>query len=94
MNKEQLARRLEIEGFIKAFYVLDGPPDWDGFHLHSLGARWLVDYYDHGQRQAIGDYATEHEACECLYRELAADPGARWPRSGKPEDPTQDEPRR
>ncbi len=74
MNREELARRLDSEGFRRDAYRLDGSsPPFDGLVLTEVHGKWKVEYFDErGGQTPYGVFDTESSACHRLYELLAA----------------------
>jgi len=81
MNIDELAERLNEEGFNSQFYCIG--PGWrrlgDGFALERVGGSFEWFYVERGQRgQAEKVFAAEEEACEFVYEVLSKD---KWAQS-------------
>lgn len=79
MNRQELAKRLQNEGFRSDLYSLDGelPSLLEGFILNKTGGRWIIEYYERGMRRMLGEYPTEEDACDSFYQTLNDDPTMR-----------------
>ncbi len=81
MNTEELAKRLDEEGFNSDFYCIG--PGWqrlgNGFALDKVGDSFEWFYVERGQRgQAERVFASEEEACQFVYEALSKD---KWAQS-------------
>ncbi|HEV3468921.1 MAG TPA: hypothetical protein VG148_06340 [Pyrinomonadaceae bacterium] len=81
MNTDELARRLEEEGFNSLFYCIG--PGWrrlaDGYALDRAGDSFEWFYVERGQKgRAERVFTSEEEACRFAYEALSRD---KWARS-------------
>jgi len=70
MNKEELKRVLDSEGFNSRVYSLDGGLSNDTLCLSNEGGRWGVYYTERGIRFSEEWFDSESDACQCLLRRL------------------------
>ena len=74
MNKNELKKLLDEEGFDPLAYSLDGGLPNDRLCLSTEGGRWCVYYTERGVRFDEQWFGSESEACEQLFRELRSLP--------------------
>lgn len=78
MNRQELKKRLDAEGYRPDAYSLDGSlPSYDGFVLREANGRWRIEYWERGAARNLGDFDSEEKACERLYDFLKRDRTAR-----------------
>ncbi len=81
MNRNELRRRLEREGFDDRVYCLEDEPRSDTYCLHLDGAQWRVYFSQRGERIDERAFDTHGEgeaaACTLLYARLLQDPTTR-----------------
>jgi hypothetical protein len=79
MNRNDLARRLSLEGFRSDLYSLDGgiPALLEGYILRGVGDRWTIEYYERGTTRTLEEYSNEEDACQGMYERLERDPTTR-----------------
>lgn len=81
MNTDELAKRLDEEGFNSQFYCIG--PGWqrlgDGFALDKVGDSFEWFYVERGQKREVERvFASEEEACQFVYETLSKD---KWAQS-------------
>ncbi len=70
MNRLRMAELLQSAGVPASWYSLDESWREYGFRIwrsrHT--GRWLVQYMERGEATLLGEFETEEEACEGMYR--------------------------
>lgn len=79
MNKKDLRKILDREGFRPDCYDLDGGLLPERLTLANEGSRWAVYYSERGEQTGKRHFDTESEACEYLLEELRDEPSAKAP---------------
>lgn len=74
MNKNELQKILNEEGFSPDCYDLDGGLLPERYTLANDAGEWSVYYSEHGLKTGKRSFATESEACEFFLDELREDP--------------------
>ncbi len=74
MNKGELKRILDGEGFNPRVYSLDGGLANDTLCLSEERGRWCYYYTERGERYDDQWFDSEGEACECLLSKLRSLP--------------------
>jgi hypothetical protein len=82
MNKDELKRILDSEGFSPRAYSLDGGLPNDRLCLSDEGGQWCVYYSERGERFDEQGFDSESGACEHLLRELRSLPVSQTRLSG------------
>lgn len=77
MNKNDLQKVLDGEGFRPDCYDLDGGLLPERLTLAKEETTWAVYYSERGEQTGKRQFATESEACEYLLAELRDEPSAK-----------------
>ena len=80
MNREELKEVLDKEKIDPHYYSLDGlagGPYDNVMILEKEGSRWLVYYYERGEKWDIHVFETEDEACKLLLQRILRYPDTR-----------------
>lgn len=70
MTKSELLQRLRAENVPEQYYSLDGGLPPERYCLARSRTGWEVYYSERGEKSWLKEFASEHEACEHLYKEL------------------------
>lgn len=74
MNKSELVRRPEIEGFNKTIFSLNGDCSFEGYCLDFSHGEWRVYYFERGTMYGEDYLSNEQDACESFYSRISRDP--------------------
>ncbi len=80
MNKEELKKALDKEGIHPHYYSLNGLQGgpYDGTSiLDKEGNKWLVYYFERGEKWDMHVFDTEDEACRFFLKWISSDPMTR-----------------
>ena len=85
MNKDELKRTLDAEGFNPSVYSLEGGLPNDRLCLSHEQGRWCVYYTERGERFDEQWFDSESDACQRLLSELRSLPAfqTRLPRQSR-----------
>lgn len=73
MNREELRKRLESEGFNKTIYSLDGDCSFEGYCLDYSHGTWRVYYFERGTTYDEDLFKNEEDACLSFYNRISSD---------------------
>jgi hypothetical protein len=77
MNRHQLKKRLKQEGIPSRAYSFESDGDGEKYRLAQEGERWHVYYAERGEKNTMGWFDTEADACEFFLKKILADPTTR-----------------
>lgn len=72
MKVSQLKALLAAEGFDPGVYSIDGPlPEYEGLVLRQIGADWVIEHFERGERRELDSFTSEDEACRRMHELLS-----------------------
>lgn len=80
MNKIELKQALDEERIDSHYYSLNGLSEeiYDNrVILENENSKWLVYYFEHGEKWDVSVFDTEDEACKFLFQWVIRDPNTR-----------------
>lgn len=77
MTRQELQRRLQVEGISPGAYDLFGEGRDNVYCLEETAAGWLVYFRERGLRDWQHLFSSEDDACKFLLTKIQSDPGAR-----------------
>ena len=81
MNKEELRKKLDLEGIRPDVYWLEGGLPSETFCLCEIEGKWQVYYSERGKKTGLREFETEGDACQYFYEEIISTKGVRFPKN-------------